>query len=197
MLGDGCPGVGPVNGTLKGQDLQLYINEFGQDISLTGTFNPIAEGGTAASGQFSKLIGGCSFQSTGNWSAVQIPVVTGAFKGAITSSFIPTSNVTGSISQGANIGSSSSTITATINLDSSSSQTFCPIPSQMSMTGVISGTSLSLFFYDQLGNPLATAPQIGTVTPDGRTVTTTVPLTAPSSTGTCIATPASLTMTLS
>ena len=36
VLGDGCKGVGPVNGTLDSQKLSLTINEFGQDLSLEG-----------------------------------------------------------------------------------------------------------------------------------------------------------------
>ena len=177
MLGDGCEGVGPVNGTAQGQDLELDINELGQNLNLTGTFRPADAGGIAsATGQFSKVSGGCSFQSTGNWSAVQIPPLTGSFHGSIGSAGGPQLpvNVNGNMQQGPNIGSSNATLVGTITLTVSSSQHFCTIPNPISMNGLISGTTVSFLFYDQDGSPLASTRQTGTVTPDGTSLTSTI-----------------------
>src|SRR5271154_4292493 len=87
ILGDGCSGVGPVSGSLKGQSLQLDVDEFGQDLSMSGTLpSGSPSGSTFISGQFSALGGGCtSFPSTGTWSATQVLPIAGSFHGTLVS----------------------------------------------------------------------------------------------------------------
>src|SRR5215472_419887 len=83
ILGDGCSGVGPVTGTLDGQNLSMTINEFGQDISLAGS---VPSGNGILSGAFSTLPGGCTgFPNTGTWVAQLIPTIGGTFHGTLVS----------------------------------------------------------------------------------------------------------------
>src|SRR5215472_1759256 len=54
ILGGGCSGVGPVVGKMDGQNLSLTINQFGQELTLTGAV-PSSSG--FMSGDFSTLAG--------------------------------------------------------------------------------------------------------------------------------------------
>lgn len=171
ILGDGCAGVGSVNGTLNGQDLQLDVNEFGQDLTLTGT---LPSNGTAAglSGQFSTLTGGCSYASTGSWSAVLIKPLTGSFHGTLTSQATPsngTLDVTGTLTQGPNIGSSNATLSG--SMTTTSVPPFCSYVPTASITGVISGTAVILNFFGPDGSQLNTIPINATITTNGGSLT--------------------------
>lgn len=171
ILGGGCTGVGTVTGTVDGQDLALTIDEFGQEISLTGnlpTGSP--SGSTFISGPFSTLAGGCAtYASTGTWSATQITPIAGTFHGTLISTAssgiaADTFNVTGSLTQGPNTGSSNATLTGTVT--ATGTPHFCPYLSNATINGIISGTSVTLNLFDNTGSQIAqVAP--ATVTTDG------------------------------
>jgi hypothetical protein len=168
-LGDGCAGVGSVTGTLSAQNLQLDVNEFGQDLSLTGT---LPSAGTVLGGQFSTLTGGCSDASTGTWTAVLVKTLTGTFHGTLVSvQANPTVNVTGTLTQGANVGASNATLSGSIVTNGT--PPFCSYLTSATISGVISGTALSLSFFGPDGSQLNPVPIAATVTTDGSALTAT------------------------
>jgi hypothetical protein len=175
ILGGGCNGVGSVTGTLSGENLALTIDEFGQEISLTGM---LPAGGpsqsTFLSGPFSALAGGCAtYASTGTWSAVQVSPISGTFHGAFVSTASSggapdTFNVTGSLTQGPNTGSSNATLTGTVT--ATGTPHFCPYLTSATIGGVISGTSVTLNLFDTTGSQIAqVAP--ATVSASGSSLT--------------------------
>ncbi len=161
--GVGCQGVvGPVTGTFDGQKLQLTIGSFGQDFSLTGGMTSGGSGSDSLQGQFSTVEGGClGFSSTGTWSAVRIPTLSTSFHGQ----FVPaavnvaTIDVSGSLTQGSNVGASNATLTGTIK--STGGSQFCPYISTGSVTGVISGTNVVLNLYGPDGSKIGQIPDFG------------------------------------
>lgn len=166
ILGGGCDGVGPVTGTVDGQNLTLNINEFGQDLSLIGSL-PAAS--APMEGQFSTLAGACTtpYASTGTWSAVLVSPLNGNFTGTLTStpaSGIAPVNVNGTITQGPNTGSSTATLSGTITATNPTSS-FCGYLTTAVITGVISGEGATLDLFGPDGSLIS---QISaTVTPDG------------------------------
>jgi hypothetical protein len=197
VLGAGCAGVGPVSGSFDGQNLQLNVGEFGQDFSLTAKLSTASFSGPSLAGQFSTLQGGCTgFSSAGTWTAVRIAPLAGAFHGTLVSTTNGTINVTGSLTQGANIGASNATVTGTIT--ASGSPRFCSYLSTATITGTISGGSLILALQgpdgSQIGQIPAPIPAPGAIiTPDATSLTSSYVFPAISSG--CIGDQGSLTVT--
>jgi hypothetical protein len=184
----GCQGVGAVSGTFDGQNLQLTVNALGQDFSLTGGLASGDSSGNTMAGQFSDPAGGCiSFSSTGVWTAVRVPALTGSFQG----SFVPTSgspyptiNVTGALTQTPNTGSSIGLLSGTIS-PTTGSFNLCPYLSNSTISGFISGTTVILNFYGPDAAPVGQLPLQGftvTLAPDGSSLTGEFGLSALSST---------------
>jgi hypothetical protein len=167
VLGGGCQGVGPVTGTVDNQKLSMTINEFGQEVSLTGDV-PSGSGGFL-SGEFSTLPGGCTaFPNTGTWSARIVPPLSGQFHGTL-SSFggNGTISVTGNLVQGQNTGASNATLTGSIEVVNS--QQFCSYLTTATISGVISGTNVTLNLFGPTG---AQITQVNaSITPDSTTLT--------------------------
>jgi hypothetical protein len=173
ILGNGCPGVGSIAGTVAGQNISLTIDDFGEDVSLNGT---MPSGTGPISGGFSSLAGGCTASAnTGTWSAILIPAIAGSFHGTFTSAESNgTLDVTGTLNQGPNTGSSTANLSGTIAAGGAAH--FCSYLSTATITGLISGTTVSLNLYGpdgsqiaqigEIGNPIAPST-IATVTPDG------------------------------
>jgi hypothetical protein len=176
-----CSGAGSVSGTgtgqnvsgaINGQNVSLNLNQSGAVIGLTGT----ASSGTGGSmtGNFTSQPGVCSFiPSSGTWSAVQVAPIAGSFHGTFSSGSGALANVKGTLSQGPNTGYSTATLSGT--LTPTSGATFCSYVLPGTITGLISGTAISLNLYDESGNEYAQLGQIGanptvTVTPDGSSV---------------------------
>jgi hypothetical protein len=174
ILGGGCDGVGTVTGTSDGKNLSLTLNEFGQDVSLTAPLpaGPIS-GGTFLSGSFSSLAGGCTdYASTGTWSALIVAPLKGAFHGTYVSANTGTHNVTGTLNQGANTGSSNTTLAGTIT--ETGPPDFCPYLTTATLTGLISGTNVALNFFGPNGSEIGAVPAGGSpaiVTADGSSLT--------------------------
>lgn len=190
-VGTNCNGVGPITGTVSGQNVSFTINEFGQEWSLTGS---LPSGNTPMGGQFSTLAGGCTnFANTGTWTATPIAPVSGNFHGEFVSvSGNGTLEVTGTLTQGANMGLSTAMLNGTIvatgaphfcsYLPPSTLDPVTQVPISNTITGVISGTTLSLSLFRPDGSQIAQIGQIGvlnnspapplvTVSPDGTTIT--------------------------
>jgi hypothetical protein len=148
-----CAGVGLLTGTINAQNLALQINEGGTSIALTGS---LSSDGTTMTGTYAGSGGGCfNAPTTGTWSAVQIPTLTGSFTGMLTSSVymaalagttaeqVAPVMVSGNLTQGPNDGTaSSSTLTGTI-----SAQGY-PCFRTVSVTGTITGQNVLLSVYN-------------------------------------------------
>lgn len=170
-LGGGCSGVGPVTGTLDGQNLQLDVNEFGQNLTLTGIFPPSGSDALVG-GPFSTIGGGCTGTSTGTWAGLRVPPMTGPFHGTLASdSGNGTVNVSGTFTQGPNIGATNADVTGQI--DTTGPPPFCSYLTTATMTGTITGTSVSLFFFGPDGSALNLTPVVATLAPDGSSLNAT------------------------
>jgi hypothetical protein len=154
--GQGCAGPVPLTGTVSGQNVTLSVNS--GTMSLTGS---ISSDGKSMSGVYETLQGDCTRQATtGTWTALQVPPITGKFTGTLSNSaymqvvtgVIPPAPiaVSGSLSQSDNIGSANATLTGTITAVE------YPCFNTASLTGTISGTSVifSVFSFDgtQIGS---------------------------------------------
>ena len=152
ILGFGCQGVGPVSGSVNGPNLTLTINEFGQDISLTGA----SDGNGNLTGSYSALAGGCnSNSSTGSFNAIQITPISGSFHGTFSGQTNGPQTVSGTLTQGTNVGGSTATLTGSLNATSSG---LCPYLTNASLRGVISGTSINLNIYGPSGTLIGQIP---------------------------------------
>ncbi len=163
FIGSGCSGVGPISGNVNGQNLTLNISEFGEDVSLTGA---ISSSSPPLNGQFSFLAGGCNaFPGTGTWSAFQVAPINGAFHGTFTSTLPPPNNgtvdVVGALTQGPNTGASTATLTGSISV--AGAPHFCSYLSTATITGLISGTSISLSLFGPNGSLITQLGQIGQI----------------------------------
>jgi hypothetical protein len=180
ILGDGCQGVGPVTGSLLGQNVQLTVNEFGQDVNLTAV---LQTGNAPLNGEFSTLAGGCTeFPSTGAWSSVELKPLSGTFHGTFISSnsalLIPTLQVTGIVTQGPNIGASNATLSGT--LTAASYVAPCAYLTNATIVGTISGETVVWNLYSPNGALLGRVPLPGglpqgpptaTISADGSSLT--------------------------
>jgi hypothetical protein len=151
ILGGNCSGVGPVSGTLDGQNLSISINQFGQDLSLVGTV-PSASG--FMGGQYSTLPGGCTqFPNTGSWAAQLIPPLNGASHGTLTSTNgNGTLEVSGQMEQGPNTGASNAPLSGTITAEGT--PRFCAYLTDASIRGLISGTEVTLQLFGPDGKQI-------------------------------------------
>jgi hypothetical protein len=166
--GFGRTGVGPVSGNLnKKNRLKQVVTVSGQDVSLTASFPSEAPSSTAPlTGQFSTLAAGCTSTSTGTWSAVPVTALAGAFHGTFTSQQNGPINVTGTLTQGPNIGSSNAELSGTINAEGPTA--FCSYLNAATITGVITGTQVTLDLYGPDGSKIGqVGPPAATVSPDG------------------------------
>jgi len=164
FLGYGCSGVGPVTGTVDGQNISLIINEFGEDVNLAGTIP--ASNAAPMNGEFSWLPGGCNaFPGTGTFTAFQVTPINGSFHGTFTSTLPPpnngTLNVVGTLTQGPNTGGSTANLTGSISVIGTPH--FCSYLSTATITGLISGTSVSLNLFDPDGSLVTQIGQIGQI----------------------------------
>jgi len=171
--GFGCNGVGPVSGTLNGQNLKLDVNVSSQDVSLTANFPSQAPtSSTPLEGQFSTLAAGCTSSSTGTWSAVPVTPLSGSFHGTFTSNTVfglAPVNVTGTLSQGPNVGDNNTTLTGTIN--AAGPTRFCSYLNSATISGLISGTQVTLNFFGPNGSQIGQlGPQPATITPDAKSL---------------------------
>ncbi len=171
-----CQGVGPVTGTFDGQNLQLSVGAYGQDFSLSTTLTSDNGSVTSLSGQFSTLPGGCiGFASTGTWTAVNVPPLSGSFQGSFVASGSNGAvvNVAGTLAQGPNVGASNAALSGTINATGSTN--FCSYHSNATVTGLISGTSATLMFFgpdgSQIGQIPGPASPPAAVAPDASSLT--------------------------
>jgi hypothetical protein len=142
-------GSAPVTGTISGQNVTLTVTAGVQTFTLTGSLSP---DNSTMVGTYSATDGqGCGTAQTGlHWSAVSVPPLNGSIQGnfhSVLSVLNPSSNtdprnqdfqVTGSLTQGQNIGASNASVTGTLTFQG------YPCLTTASVNGQISGSSVIL-----------------------------------------------------
>ena len=160
-----CSGVGSVSGNVSGSTISLNVNPVGTAISLSGSAgsNP-----TSMSGTYTILSTGCtgsqSAPETGNFAASLVTPL----NGKITASFAApkvgtTPTMAGQLTQGANTGSSSTSLTGSVTFTGG----FCY--TSANIVGSISGTSVAMNLVDSDGVQIGQL--YGTSSVDGTSVT--------------------------
>jgi len=176
-------GSAPISVMISGQDVTITEVAGTQTYTLTGTLSSdgstmlgtyTSTAGTAADGS------ACGYAETGlSWSAVSVPPLTGSITGSFHSGGIGDNSgllnqdfpVTGSLTQGENVGASNATVTGTLSfMDPTTGLSEYPcIPlGSVSVNGQISGNTviLQLIGLDgsndgQIGIPLSQATNNG------------------------------------
>jgi len=147
-------GSAPVTGMLNGQNVMLTAAAGDATFTLTGM---LSADGTTMSGTYASTANSLcgTTQQTGlQWSAFFVPPLTGTIQGTFHSTDIPgggagLSNqdfpVTGTFTQGNNIGASNATVTGTLSfLDPTTQLSNYPCFGTASVNGQISGNSIIL-----------------------------------------------------
>lgn len=151
---DACAGATPVTGAISGSNVTLNVNEFGGALNMTGS---ISADNASMSGSYLITEGSCHASASGTWVGVQVHPVRGAFHGTMTSATPPLAgsiyDVSGTLTQGQNEGSSNTDLTGVLNAVN------YPCFSTVNVRGTISGQNVLLSFYDPLtGNKVGTVP---------------------------------------
>jgi hypothetical protein len=159
-----CSGIGSVNGTVTGSNISFEVLPTGVTVNLTGT---VGSGQSSMSGNYTILSTGCSGSQsapqTGTWTANLVTPLKGNIQGTLSSKTHNTSYaLTGSISQGANNGTSNAPLTGTI-----SATGYCF--TSVNIAGAISGTSVAINLVDADGVEVGQVN--GASSLDGTTVT--------------------------
>ena len=151
-----CGGTAQITGTVNGQTVALTENLGGTTYNFTGT---LSSDNQSISGDYAGQGGACFPQSTtGTWTALLIPPLTGSFTGTLSDSSYMTLltglspvapiQVSGSITQSANAGGSNASLTGTI------AAVGYPCFSTVSLSGTISGQNVYLNIFDFSGEPV-------------------------------------------
>ncbi|HEY7095854.1 MAG TPA: choice-of-anchor D domain-containing protein [Terriglobales bacterium] len=150
-------GSAKVSGMLAGNTVNLTAIAGSQTFDLTGT---LSSDGSTMMGTFASTDGaGCGTAQTGlDWTATLVKPISGSFTGIFHSTLSGVVGnqsfaVTGSLSQGENIGASNATVTGTLNFNG-----LYPCMNVASINGTISGSSVVLQIIDSTG---LTIGQIG------------------------------------
>ena len=135
-------GSAPVTGTVNSQTVNLTVVAGPQTFTLTGS---LSADGLTMLGTYTSTDGqGCGTAQTGlQWSATSVPTLTGTIQGNFHSVSNPNLRdqdflVSGSLTQGTNIGASSATVTGTLNFQG------YPCLTSAYVNGQISGNSVIL-----------------------------------------------------
>jgi hypothetical protein len=183
-----CGGIGPLAGSISGQNINFTLDPGGTTINFTGT---VSIDQKLMSGSYAALGGACyDYPTSGTWTASLVPALNGSFKGTLNSNYmaaltgsanpVPVS-VSGSFTQTPNAGGSTASLTGTI------SAVGYPCFTTASLTGTISGQNIYLSVYGYNGLQIGSIGQAqlpgGALTPAILTVTSTgLVVTGPNST---------------
>lgn len=163
-------GAAAITGTVSGQSVNLAAAAGSQTFTFTGT---LSSDGSTMMGTYSSTAGTAqdgttpcgTAQSSLQWSATLVPPLTGSIQGTFHSTDIFTDQnnqdfvVSGSLTQGQNIGASNATVTGTLTfIDPLTNLSDYPCFSTVSVNGEISGNSVLLQIINTDG---ATVGQIG------------------------------------
>ena len=171
-----CAGAAPLTGKFDGQNVNLSVNQNGQMLTLTGTSSSDV---SSLSGTYTSPAGICEPAENGLWTASLIKPIVGSFQGVLHS---VSSNsyslqdkdfqVTGILTQGANTGATSATLTGTIT--TTDYQCF----STAALNGTVSGSRVRMSIIGTSGLQVgemgavvgSQAPGGATISPDGLTL---------------------------
>lgn len=152
-------GSAPVTGIVNGQNVTLTAVAGPQTFTLTGA---LSADGLTMLGTYTSTAGqGCGKAQSGlQWSATSIPALNGTIQGNFHSALNPVLRdqvfpVTGSLTQGQNIGASSATVTGTLNFQG------YPCLTTASVNGQVSGNAVILQIIASSGSDVG---QIGAPT---------------------------------
>ena len=169
-------GSAPVSITISGQNVTITEVAGTQTFTLTGT---LSTGGSTMTGTYTSTAGTasdgspCGYAETGlSWSAVSVPILTGPVQGFFHSKGNSGSGLqnqdfplTGSLTQGQNIGASNATVTGTLTfINPETSLSAYPCFGLASVNGQISGSTVVLHIIGMDGSNLG---QIGGVPGSG------------------------------
>lgn len=160
-----CAGLGSVQGTVKGSNVVITLNQMGQAVSLTGV---ATTDGSSIAGTYSILGSSCAGNSsTGSWSASPVKPVTGSYQATFTSNNVSTGSYTFAVTvtQAANTGLNTATISGTMT------STNAPCAQSVSIGGIVSGTSIVFNFLASDGSGTALGQFRGTTSVDATTLT--------------------------
>lgn len=168
LIDSPCSGVGTVNGTVTSTAVSLVVDPVGTQINMTGT---LASNPTSMMGNYTLLSTGCigsqTSPQTGTWTATLVAPMKGTISNASFTSSRFTSDpnnpytMGGQVTQGANTGQSNTSLSGNMT------STNYPCFANANLTGVISGTSVTLNIVDPTGVQLGQVS--GTITTDGTT----------------------------
>jgi len=154
-------GSANVTGTVSGQNVSLTAVGGSVTFTLTGTFSESSGASTISKGTYKATPATNSPCGTeadnGTWSATLVPPVTGGFQGffhSTTSTNFPNQDfpVSGTLSQGPNVGASSASITGSLVFqDPASLLNDYPCLTTASVNGTISGNSVLLQIFSTNG----------------------------------------------
>ena len=113
-----CAGAAPLTGKIDGQNVNLSVNQNGQILTLTGASS---SDNSSLSGSYTSPDGTCEPAESGLWTAILIRPIAGSFQGvfhSVSSNSYSLQDkdfqITGSLTQGENMGATSATLTGTI-----------------------------------------------------------------------------------
>ena len=157
-------GSAPVTGTMNGQTIALTVSAGDQTFTLNGGLS--ADGTTMMGTYTSTASKGCGTKQAGlQWTALLVPSATGAIQGnfhsALSTAVAQGQDfaVTGSLTQGENIGASNATVTGTLTFQG------YPCMASASVNGQISGNAVILQI---IGTNGLNVGQIGAPTGDSK-----------------------------
>lgn len=163
-------GSAAISGKLSGNAVNLTAVAGDESFAMTGTLS--SDGSTMTGSYISTLSNGstCGYATTQSWSAILVPALTGSIAGEFHSDGLSAENgglggedfnVSGTLTQGPNIGASSATVSGTLSfIDPSTNLSDYPcIPGgTVSVNGEISGNTVILAL---IGTDGSNSGQIG------------------------------------
>jgi len=169
-------GSAPITGTLSGQNITLTASAGNVTFTLTGT---LSSNNSTMSGTYASTAGigaggtPCGTAQSGlQWTATAVPPLTGAFQGNFHSTQSGTAfrnqdfAVTGTFTQGQNVGASSASVSGTLIFQNpQTQQNDYPCLTTATVNGEISGNAVTLQIFSsngldvgQIGNITTSAP---------------------------------------
>jgi len=142
-----CAGVGSAIGQISGSNVAISVSQVGQTVNLTGAMGTTP---SSINGNYSILAAPCGSNQVGTWTATQVQPFSGNFQGTFTSTLSSglVFAFSGTVTQGANTGTSSASLTGNVT------STNAPCFTTANLQGSISGTSIVLNLLSAEGTTL-------------------------------------------
>jgi hypothetical protein len=159
-----CFSVGPVNGTIKGSDVNLTVTPLGFTVNMTGT---VTSDSATMSGDYNVVASGCgpipNDPLNGTWTGNLVSPIKGNLQGTLTSQQGPVITVTATAKQGQPLtGSTNAPVSGTLTVTSPYCFSSAPY------SGTISGTTVVMNMLNPDNTQLGQIT--GTLSLDGTTL---------------------------